>query len=145
MARRNDPIRIAVVESDPVRFLGFCAGFHSLRGFELKAATESEVIFHQGIDVVVLAIPRRRHLFDRVLQLTAAGPDLRIVVTGAGMNEDETILKAIAVGVRGCVDETAAPGEFMAAIGAVHPGLVWAPREGGHPNASPWQIESGDS
>jgi DNA-binding NarL/FixJ family response regulator len=59
--------------------------------------------------------------------LKAARPDLRIIVTGAGMDE-ETILKAIASGSKGYVDEAASAAEFVQAIRIVNQGSVWAPR-----------------
>src|SRR5205807_404238 len=54
-------------------------------------------------------------------------PDLRIIVTGSGVDE-ETILKAIASGAKGYVDEAASPAEFVQAIRVVNQGSVWAPR-----------------
>ena len=41
---------------------------------------------------------------------------------------DENILKAIAAGAKGYVDETADPKEFVQAIRVVNQGSVWAPR-----------------
>ncbi len=57
--------------------------------------------------------------------LKASRPDLRIIVTGSGINE-ETILKAIASGAKGYVDEAASPAEFVQAIRIVNQGSVWA-------------------
>ena len=59
--------------------------------------------------------------------LKASRPDLRIIVTGSGMDE-ETILKAIASGAKGYVDEAASPKEFVQAIRIVNQGSVWARR-----------------
>ena len=59
--------------------------------------------------------------------LKAARPDLRIIVTGSGA-DDETILKALAAGAKGYVDEAASPAEFIQAMRIVHQGSVWAPR-----------------
>src|SRR5208282_1172734 len=52
---------------------------------------------------------------------------LRIVVTGMGA-DDEMILKTVASGSKGYVDEAATPAEFAQAIRIVHQGSVWAPR-----------------
>ena len=54
-------------------------------------------------------------------------PDLRILVTGTGA-DDEMILKALAAGAKGYVDEGATPAEFFQAIQIVNQGSVWAPR-----------------
>ena len=59
--------------------------------------------------------------------MKAARPGLRIIVTGSGM-DDETILKALAAGAKGYVDEAASPAEFTQAIRIVNQGSVWAPR-----------------
>ena len=81
----------------------------------------------QGIDLVLLGNRSGHNLFDLMASLKASRPDLRIIVTGSGMDE-ETILKAIASGAKGYVDEAASPKEFVQAIRIVNQGSVWAPR-----------------
>ena len=120
-------IRIAVVESDPLRFVGFRALFESESDFELVSATLPDISALQGIDLVLLGSRAGQNLFDVMASLKAARPDLRIIVTGSGIDE-ETILKAIASGAKGYVDEAATPAEFVQAIRIVNQGSVWAPR-----------------
>jgi DNA-binding NarL/FixJ family response regulator len=120
-------IRIAVVESDPLRFVGFRALFDSESDFELVSATLPDISQLPGIDLVLLGNRAGQNLFDVMASLKATRPDLRIIVTGSGMDE-ETILKAIASGAKGYVDEAATPAEFVQAIRIVHQGSVWAPR-----------------
>jgi DNA-binding NarL/FixJ family response regulator len=120
-------IRIAVVESDPLRFVGFRALFDSEPDFELVSATLPDIATMQDLDLVLLGNRSSQNLFDVMASLKATRPDLRILVTGAGMDE-ETILKAIASGAKGYVDEAASPAEFVQAIRVVHQGSVWAPR-----------------
>ena len=120
-------IRIAVVESDPLRFVGFRALFDSESDFELVSATLPDISVLQGIDLVLLGNRAGQNLFDVMASLKATRPDLRIIVTGSGMDE-ETILKAIASGAKGYVDEAATPTEFVQAIRIVNQGSVWAPR-----------------
>jgi DNA-binding NarL/FixJ family response regulator len=120
-------IRIAVVESDPLRFVGFRALFDSESDFELVSATLPDISMLQGIDLVLLGSRAGQNLFDVMASLKATRPDLRIIVTGSGMDE-ETILKAIASGAKGYVDEAATPAEFVQAIRIVNQGSVWAPR-----------------
>jgi DNA-binding NarL/FixJ family response regulator len=121
------PIRIAVVESDPLRFVGFRALFDNEPDFELISASLAEISVLQNIDLVLLGNRNGQNLFDVMASLKAARPDLRIIVTGSGIDE-ETILKAIAAGSKGYVDEAAAPAEFVQAIRVVNDGSVWAPR-----------------
>jgi len=120
-------IRIAVVESDPLRFVGFRALFDSEPDFELVSVTLPDIATMQDLDLVLLGNRSSQNLFDVMASLKATRPDLRILVTGAGMDE-ETILKAIASGAKGYVDEAASPAEFVQAIRVVHQGSVWAPR-----------------
>ena len=120
-------IRIAVVESDPLRLVGFRALFESEPEFELVAASLNEVATQENIDLVLLGSRGGQNLFDIVAGLKASRPDLRIVVTGSGA-DDETILKALAAGAKGYVDEAAPPAEFIMAMGIVNSGSVWAPR-----------------
>jgi DNA-binding NarL/FixJ family response regulator len=121
-------IRIAVVESDPLRFVGFRALFDSENDFELVSASLPDLSDLQGIDLVLLGNRNGQNLFDLMASLKASRPDLRIIVTGSGVDE-ETILKAIASGAKGYVDEAAGPKEFVQAIRIVHQGSVWAPRK----------------
>jgi DNA-binding NarL/FixJ family response regulator len=120
-------IRIAVVESDPLRFVGFRALFDSESDFELVSAALPDIGVLEGIDLVLLGSRAGQNLFDVMASLKATRPDLKIIVTGAGMDE-ESILKAIASGAKGYVDEAATPAEFVQAIRVVHQGSVWAPR-----------------
>ena len=124
---RKPLIRIAVVESDPLRFVGFRALFDSEPDFELNSSTLQEITAERNIDLVLLGSRGGQNLFDQMASLKAARPDLKIIVTGAGMDE-ETILKAIASGAKGYVDEAAPPSEFVQAIRVVNQGSVWAPR-----------------
>src|SRR5437588_8515066 len=124
---RKPIIKIAVVESDPLRFVGFRALFDTEPEFELISATLPELGALQNIDLVLLGNRSGQNLFDVMASLKATRPDLRIIVTGSGIDE-ETILKAIASGAKGYVDEAASPAEFAQAIRIVNQGSVWAPR-----------------
>ena len=124
---KKAPIRIAVVESDPLRFVGFRALFDNETDFELVSATLPEIGTLQNVDLILLGNRSGQNLFDVMASLKASRPDLRIIVTGAGIDE-ETILKAVAAGAKGYVDEAASAAEFVQAIRIVNEGSVWAPR-----------------
>ena len=124
---KKAPIRIAVVESDPLRFVGFRALFDNESDFELISASLPDLGSLQGIDLILLGNRNGQNLFDVMATMKVTRPDLRIIVTGSGIDE-ETILKAIASGAKGYVDEAASPTEFVQAIRVVNEGSVWAPR-----------------
>src|SRR5947199_330041 len=100
-------IRIAVVESDPLRFAGFQALFDSEPDFELISVSLPDIGAQQNIDLVLLG--NCHNLLDVMSCLKAPRPQLRIIVTGSGMDE-QTILKAIAEGAKGYVDAAASQG-----------------------------------
>jgi DNA-binding NarL/FixJ family response regulator len=87
----------------------------------------SEAGAQQNIDLVLLGHHIGSNLFELVATLKAARPDLNVIVMGAGIDE-ENILKAIASGAKGYIDEAAAPTEFEQAFLVVSHGSVWAPR-----------------
>jgi len=120
-------IKIAVVESDPLRFVGFRALFDSETDLDISAASLTELASNGAMDLVLLGSRNGQNLFDAMAGLKASRPDLKIIVTGSGA-DDETILKALAAGAKGYVDEAASPNEFVQAIRMVHQGSVWAPR-----------------
>jgi DNA-binding NarL/FixJ family response regulator len=127
-ARAKRPlIRIAVVESNPLRLVGFRALFDSEPDFELSSASLPDIDTQQNIDLVLLGDRSRQNLFDVLASLKATHPHLQIVVTGSGMDE-ETILLAIASGAKGYVDAAASPADFVRATRIVSQGSVWAPR-----------------
>ena len=119
-------IRIAVVESDPLRFVGFRALFDTESDFELISASLTDISTLQNIDLVLLGNRTGQNLFDVMASLKATRPDLRIIVTGSGMDE-ETILKAIASGAKGYVDEAATPSRICAGHSHREPGIGLGP------------------
>jgi DNA-binding NarL/FixJ family response regulator len=124
---RKPPIHIAVVESDPLRFVGLRSLLESEPDMELHAVTAAEIATGSDIDLILLSGRGSRNVFDLMAGLKASRPDLRILVTGMGA-DDETILKTVAGGAKGYIDEAATPAEFAQAIRTVHQGSVWAPR-----------------
>jgi DNA-binding NarL/FixJ family response regulator len=115
------------VESDPLRFVGFRALFNTEPDLELVSASLADLGQLQNIDLVLLGNRGGQNLYDITASMKAVGPDLRIIVTGSGM-DDESVLKAIAAGAKGYVDEAASPAEFIQALRIVNQGSVWAPR-----------------
>ena len=96
---KKPKINIAVVESDPLRFVGFRTLFDTEPDLELSAATLTELQSKSNVDLVLLGSRSAQNLFDVMASLKASRPDLRIIVVGSGA-DDETILKAIAAGAK---------------------------------------------
>jgi DNA-binding NarL/FixJ family response regulator len=123
----KNTIRIAVVESDPLRFLGFRAIFSSEDDFRISASTVPSILSSPDDDIILMTANGGAAFYAAMSALKAVRPTIRIIVTGAG-NGDEEILRAIAAGAKGYIAEDATPEEFKHAIRVVHDGSVWAPR-----------------
>ncbi len=126
---KKPTIHVVVVDSDPLRFIGLRSLFDNEPDLELTAATLDELPRLQNVDMAMLGnrAAGGPSIFDVMASLKAVRPDLRIIVSGTGA-DDETILKALAAGAKGYVDEAASAAEFVQAIRVVHQGSVWAPR-----------------
>ena len=126
-SQNQAPTRIAIIESDPLRLVGFRALFDGEPDIELVSSELPEIGGRPEIQVALLASRNGENLFDMIAGLKAARPDLRVVVTGS-VADEETILKALGAGAKGYVDEIASPAEFIMAIRVVLQGSIWAPR-----------------
>src|SRR5258708_15605054 len=79
---RKPIIKIAVVESDPLRFVGFRALFDTEPEFELISAGLTDISSLQGVDLILLGNRSGQNLFDVMASLNTTRTDLRIIVTG---------------------------------------------------------------
>jgi DNA-binding NarL/FixJ family response regulator len=120
-------IRIAVVESDPLRFVGFRALLESESDLQLISASLPEIAIQQNPDLVLLGDRPGQNLPDMVSNLKVMRPNLPIIVFGPRTDE-MSMLNAIVSGAKGYVFDGALPGEFAQAIRVVNQGSVWAPR-----------------
>ncbi len=123
----ESPIRIAVVGSDPLRFLGFRAIFSSEEHFRIRSSAIPAILSSPDDDIILITSSDGAAFYSAMSSLKAVRPTIRIVVTGIGTS-DEEILRAIAAGAKGYIAEDATPSEFKHAIRVVHSGSVWAPR-----------------
>ncbi len=124
---RKTAIRIAMVEDDQLRLVGLHALLSPIDDFELVTMSVTQIIGDGSISLALIGSHSGMKFFDEMATLTGIRPDLRIIVTGSG-NDEETIFKVIAAGAKGYVQEAASAGELARAIYAVHGGAVWAPR-----------------
>jgi DNA-binding NarL/FixJ family response regulator len=124
---KKTTVRIAVIDSDPLRFLGFRALLSSETDFELQSVSLTEIGTNQEVDVGLLGSHPGRNILEVLTTLKTLRPGLDVIVTGCNMDE-AAILKAIVAGAKGCVDEAASIGELVRAIRIVQAGSIWAPR-----------------
>ena len=120
-------LRVALVESDPLRLVGFRALLESESDLELISTPLPEIALQENIDVVLIEDRPGHSLFDTLSNLKMMRPNLPIIVVGASPN-DEIMLNAIVCGAKGYVFDGAPPSEFAGAIRVVSQGSVWVPR-----------------
>jgi DNA-binding NarL/FixJ family response regulator len=124
---QNAVIRVAVIECDPLRFIGLRTLLESERDFELASVPLAQLGKAGNIDVALLYDATGRELVNLMDNITTRCPDLRVLVTGPGAS-DELILIAVAAGAKGYVSEAAPATELASAVRIVNQGLLWAPR-----------------
>jgi DNA-binding NarL/FixJ family response regulator len=121
-------VKIAVLKSDPLHFIGLRSLLESQKDFELGSIDISEIESMPCPDVLLLAERDGVNAYDWLENLRLRRPDIKVVVIGSG-NEVEAALAAIAGGAKGYINENAANAEFACAVRAVSQGLIWASRK----------------
>jgi DNA-binding NarL/FixJ family response regulator len=118
-------IKIAIIESDPLRLVGFRALLEPEVAIE-HCSTIDDLKNLKDIKVLILSSHDEVTLADRIAAVRSVCPGCPVPV--AGLATDEQLLAAIAAGARGYVAESATAAEFTAAISSVKGGSIWAPR-----------------
>jgi DNA-binding NarL/FixJ family response regulator len=107
----KEPIRVAVLESDPLRFVGFRALFGSQADFRIRSTTVPMILKALDNDVILMTTCRGTAFYSAMSALKAVRPSVRILVTGTG-SRDEDVLRAISAGAKGYITEDACPADF---------------------------------
>jgi DNA-binding NarL/FixJ family response regulator len=118
---------IALVESDPLRLVGFRALLESELDLEIVSAPLPEIANQANIDAVLIGDRPGQNLFDTISNLKVMRPDVPIIVIGPS-TDDKIMLNAIVCGARGYVFDGASPSELARAIRVVCQGSVWVSR-----------------
>ena len=120
-------LHVALVESDPLRLVGFRALLEGEADLDMIPISVPEMTVRAGFDVVVTGDRRGHNLVDTISNLKVLHPNLPILVIGP-RKDDEITLNALISGAKGYVFDGAPPNEFARAIRVVSEGSVWASR-----------------
>lgn len=120
-------LHVALVESDPLRLVGFRALLESESNLELTSVPLAEIAIQANIDAVLIGDRPGQNLVDTISNLKMMRPKLRIIVVGP-RTDDEIVLSALVSGAKGYVFDGSPPSEFVRAIHVVLQGSVWASR-----------------
>jgi DNA-binding NarL/FixJ family response regulator len=118
---------IALIESDPLRLVGFRSLLESELDLEIISTSLPEIANQADIDVVLIGDRPGQNLFDTISSLKVTRPSVPIIVVGPG-TDDKIMLNAIVCGARGYVFDGTPPSEFARAIRVVCQGSVWVSR-----------------
>jgi DNA-binding NarL/FixJ family response regulator len=121
------PIRIALVENDPLRFIGFRALFDGDPDFELQNCTSTSIFNNHTHDLVLIGARAGTATYEIMAALKALDPSVRIIAT-VNLPGDEMPLRALSAGAKGYIQESASAAEYKQAIRVVNSGSVWASR-----------------
>ena len=121
------PIRIAMVENDPLRFIGFRALFDGDPDFELRSCSSTSVFNYHDYDLVLIGSRTGPAMYEIMAALKALEPSVRIIATG-NVPGDEMALRALCGGAKGYLQEFASADEFKQAVRVVQSGSVWVAR-----------------
>jgi len=123
----KNPIRIALVENDPLRFVGFRALFDGDPDFVIQNCSSTSIFSNHNYDLVLIGSRTGPAIYEVMAALKALDPSVRIIATG-NVPGDEMALRALCAGAKGYVEESAPVAEFKKAVREVHSGSVWISR-----------------
>jgi DNA-binding NarL/FixJ family response regulator len=124
----KEPIRIALVENDPLRFIGFRALFEDDPDFEVESCTSTSIFERHDYDLVLIGSRAGTMTYEVMAALKALNPSVRILAT-LNIPGDEMALRVLCAGAKGYIQESASASEYKQAIRIVHAGSVWASRQ----------------
>ena len=123
----NEPLRIGVIATDPLRILGLQSIF-SDSGAEMIALSVPGALDESGVSLIVIDAACTEHLFELLGSFQRARPRLRLIVIGM-QDDHEYIQRVIGAGAKGYLTHTAKESEIRMAIEIVQDDSVWAPRK----------------
>ncbi len=118
-------IRVALVENDPLRSVGFRALFEEDPSFRVKGFTPASIFKVRGYDVVMIGSRTGPAMYDIMIGLKSLNPSVRMIATG-NQHSEEMALRALCSGAKGYIEESAPAEEFRQAVREVYSGAVWA-------------------
>ena len=122
------PIRIALVENDPLRLIGFRALFDGDPDFEIQSCTSTSIFNNHKYDLLLIGWRTGPAIYEVMAALKSLDPSVRIVTT-INVPDDEMALRALCAGAKGYIEESAPVAVFKQAMRVVHSGSVWASRQ----------------
>ena len=125
--KNTSAINIAVIGYDPLRLVGLRAVLEAEGEFAVHKVEPQNLGHPLPGSIVLMGSHGLDSVFDTIAAIRTVRPHARIILSKASIS-DEAMLRAISVGVKGCLDEAAPAEEYKQAMREVHAGSIWAPR-----------------
>lgn len=123
----DEPLRIGVIATDPLRLLGLETMFSGGRA-EIIPLSVPGALDASGVSMILLDATCTDHLFELLGSFHRTRPHLRVIVIGT-QEDHEYIQRVIGAGAKGYLTHTADENVVRLAIDIVRDGSVWAPRK----------------
>jgi DNA-binding NarL/FixJ family response regulator len=120
-------LRVALLESEPVRAHGFMAIFQNHPRIEFVVSDLPQLLVDHECTLALIGIHGEGTSLAVLGTLRGLRPELRLIVMGPEVN-DEAILSAIGAGAKAYLDTGASALQVERAIEIVNQGSIWAPR-----------------
>ncbi len=126
------PIRIGVVEDEPIRLAGLRSVFDQPAKEDQPqlvpvVGTMAELLADKHLEYLVVDLQASSGKLDALESIRKLRPDIRQIVIGPE-RDDELVLNSIVAGARAYLDLTAGPDVVRQAVEVVTSGSIWAPR-----------------
>ena len=120
-------LRVALLESEPIRVEGFVTLFQDHPRIELVVFELKPFLADQEFKLALVGLHGDSLPLALVATIHGMRPDVRLVVMGP-YADDEAILQAISSGAKAYLEASATPQQVEQAIEIVSQGSIWAPR-----------------
>lgn len=120
-------LRVALLESEPIRVQGFVTLFQDHPRIEFVVFELKPFLADQEFKLALVGLHGDSLPLPLVATIHGMRPDVRLVVMGPDA-DDEVILQAISSGAKAYLEASATPQQVEQAIEIVSQGSIWAPR-----------------
>jgi DNA-binding NarL/FixJ family response regulator len=119
-------LRVALLDADPIRVLGFAAAFEHHPRLQFIALDMPGLIADLKLSLCIIGLHGNLNVPMTLSTLRGLRPDLHVLLMGPEASDEEK-LSLVSSGAKAYLEETATPEIIEQAIDTVRDGSIWAP------------------
>jgi DNA-binding NarL/FixJ family response regulator len=119
-------LRVALLDADPIRVLGFAAAFEHHPRLHFIPLDMPGLIADLKLSLCIIGLHGNLNIPETLSTLRGLRPDLQILLMGPEASDEEK-LSLVSSGAKAYLEETATPEIIEQAIDTVRDGSIWAP------------------